>query len=280
MRLKFPFLSYNKGLKVSEETENRGGRLRFSCRRLALGFSTNEGRVEVLRDLNIGVEQGEFVCVVGPSGCGKTTLLRAIAGFLKPESGSIEHHRPDSSRGCLMVYQSDSLFPWMNVMDNACFGLEADGVSRADRERLALPLLRRFNLAGRERAWPHQISAGMRQRVAVIRSFLSSADLLLMDEPFATLDCHMRLNLQEDLLNLWEQNHKTVVFVTHDVDEAILLSDRVVALSALPGTVAAEFPVLFDRPREPGLTLSEEFLQLKREIYASLPFSAERAYAR
>jgi ABC-type nitrate/sulfonate/bicarbonate transport system ATPase subunit len=254
--------------------------LRFSCRHLALGFPTIHRRVQVLRDLNLVVERGEFVCVVGPSGCGKTTLLRAIAGFLKPDHGCIEHHRPDSSAGCLMVYQTDCLFPWMNVIDNACFGLEADGVSRADRERLALPLLRRFHLAGQERAWPHQLSAGMRQRVAVIRAFLSTADLLLMDEPFATLDCHMRLNLQEDLLDLWEQNHKTVVFVTHDVDEAILLSDRVVVLSALPGTVAAEFPVEFDRPRESDLTLSDEFLELKRAICASLPFSAERAYAR
>lgn len=253
--------------------------MRFSCRCLTLAFPVNDGRVEVLRDVNIGVRHGEFVCFVGPSGCGKTTLLRTVAGFLKPESGHIQHDPASASGGCLMVYQGDSLFPWLNVLDNACFGLEADGVPRAEREHRALPLLRRFHLAGRERAFPHQLSAGMRQRVAVIRSFLSNADLLLMDEPFATLDCHMRLNLQEDLLNLWEQNHKTVLFVTHDVDEAILLGDRVVVLSALPGTIVAEFPVLFDRPREASLTLSEDFLQLKRRIYASLQFAPERAYA-
>jgi NitT/TauT family transport system ATP-binding protein len=254
-------------------------RVRFSCRCLNSGFPVTGGRLEVLRDLSIGARQGEFVCIVGPSGCGKTTLLRTIAGFLKPDGGHIEHNPAGGSGCCLMVYQGDSLFPWINVLDNACFSLEAEGVPRAERERRALPLLRRFNLAGRERAWPHQLSAGMRQRVAVIGSFLSNADLLLMDEPFAALDCHMRLNLQKDLLDLWEQDCKTVLFVTHDVDEAILLSDRVVVLSALPGTVVAEFPVLFDRPREASLTLSEEFLHLKREISARLQFFLDRAYA-
>jgi ABC-type nitrate/sulfonate/bicarbonate transport system ATPase subunit len=252
--------------------------VRFSCQCLGVRFPSQDGRFEVLRDLSLRVRQQEFVAVVGPSGCGKTTLLRAIAGFVEPDAGRIEHNPTGVSGSCLMIYQGDSLFPWLNVLDNACFGLEAENVPRPERERRALALLQRFHLAGREQAWPYQLSDGMKQRVAVIRGFLSNADLLLMDEPFAALDYHMRLNLQRDLLELWEQDHKTVVFVTHDVDEAILLSDRVVVLSALPGTVVAEFPVMFDRPREAGLILTEEFLQLKREISASLNFFPERAY--
>jgi NitT/TauT family transport system ATP-binding protein len=252
--------------------------MRFVCRSLSVSVPVSGGRFEILRNVNIAARPGEFVCVVGPSGCGKTTLLRTIAGFLKPDTGWIEHHA--EPRSALMVYQENSLFPWMTVLENACFGLEAQGVPVAERERRALPLLNRFSLKGRERAWPHQLSAGMKQRVAVIRSFLGTPDLLLMDEPFAALDCHMRLKLQQELLELWEQEHKTVLFVTHDVDEAILLGDRVVVMSASPGRVIAELPIPFERPRHAGLTLTSEFLQLKREIYRHLDVDQpEPAYA-
>lgn len=220
-----------------------------------------------MRQVNLDVRWGEFAALVGPSGCGKTTLLRTIAGFLQPDSGEVQH---DGRGRGLMVYQENSLFPWMTVMDNACIGLEILGLPRDERERKAMPLLERYGFRGRERAWPHQLSTGMKQRVAVIRSFLSDADLLLMDEPFASLDCDLRLQLQRELLELWEEDHKTVVFVTHDVEEALLLSDRVVVLSRQPGTVIAWHDVPFERPRHPSLTLTEEFLLLKRRVRRSL----------
>lgn len=167
----------------------------------------------------------------------------------------------------LMVYQENSLFPWMNVLDNACFGLEAQGVPREEREAKALAVMRRFGLAGRERAWPHQLSAGMKQRVAVIRSFIASPGLLLMDEPFGALDCHMRGVLQRELLELWEQDRPTVLFVTHDIDEALLLGDRVLVMAGSPGEIRADVAVGLERPRPADLVLREEFLDLKRAIW-------------
>jgi NitT/TauT family transport system ATP-binding protein len=244
--------------------------MRFVCQRLSITFPARSGHVQALWDLSIEARRGEFVSVVGPSGCGKTTLLRAIAGFLKPDAGSIQFDKPPSSGQDLMVYQENNLFPWKDALDNACFGLEVQGVPPEERRRRAAPLFRRFHLEGREHAWPRQLSGGMKQRIAVIRSFLSTPDLLLMDEPFAALDCQLRQGLQQDLMDLWEYEHKTVLFVTHDLEEAILLGDRVVVMSAAPGTVVAEFAVGFDRPRDAAVTLTEEFLELKREIAGHL----------
>ena len=242
----------------------------FVCRRLSIAFPGSRGPIPALRDVSIAAERGEFICVVGPSGCGKTTLLRTIAGFLTPSTGSIEFDTPPHPGRCIMVYQENGLFPWKNALDNACFGLEVQGIPQEERWRRAAPLFRRLHLEGREHAWPHQLSTGMKQRVAVIRSFLSNPDLLLMDEPFAALDCQLRLVLQQDLMELWERDHKTVLFVTHDVEEAILLGDRVVVMSAAPGMVAAELAIRVDRPRDAAFTLTEEFLQLKREIAGHL----------
>lgn len=249
--------------------------MRVSCHNLSITFFSDAAKVQALQNLSLQVGRREFVSVVGPSGCGKTTLLRAVAGFVQTESGSIEHHG-SSSRG-LMVYQENSLFPWMTVLENACFGVEMQGIPKDERERRALPLLHRFGLQGRERAWPHQLSVGMKQRIAVIRSFVGDPDLLLMDEPFAGLDCQMRLILQQELLELWEQKHNTVLFVTHDVDEAILLSDRVAVMSRQPGSIVADFRIPFDRPRDPAVTLTEDFLRIKRDIYHYLGMSRREA---
>jgi NitT/TauT family transport system ATP-binding protein len=244
---------------------------------VSVAFPGQTGTVNVLKDIEFSVERGEFVSIVGPSGCGKTTLLRTLSGFIQPNSGSIVQR---GASGCLMVYQANSLFPWCDVLENTCFGLEAEGLSRTERERLAEPWLKRFGLEGREHAWPRELSTGMQQRVAVIRAFLSHAGLLLMDEPFAALDSSMRMSLQQDLLEIWEQKNKTVLFVTHDIEEAILLSDRVLVMSRRPASVIAEFRVPFDRPRDPELTLEDEFVDLKREIYSRLHDGAgARAHA-
>jgi NitT/TauT family transport system ATP-binding protein len=198
--------------------------------------------------------------------------------LIRTTQGRVE--RPVHLNGkhrALIVFQEHGLFPWMTVIENAAFGLEMQGVGRDERESRALELLDRYGFRGRERAYPHQLSLGMKQRVAVIRCFLGDPPVMLMDEPFAALDCQTRLTLQQELLELWEQSHKTVIFVTHDMDEALLLSDRVLVLSAQPGTVRAEFTVPFARPRAAELTLEEEFLSLKRRIARELGMRAMRA---
>ena len=229
--------------------------MQIVCDQVSVHFHTGAATVYALEELDFSVRSGQFVSIVGPSGCGKTTLLRAIAGLQKPSSGAIT----SGAERALLVYQENSLFPWMNVLDNACFGLEAQQVPRQERESRAIPLLRRFGLEGRERDWPHQLSVGMKQRIAVIRSFISDPDLLLMDEPFASVDAHMRIRLQQELIGLWEQSGKTVLFVTHDVSEALILSDRVIVLSASPGRVIASINVPFSRPRSPEMVWSPEF---------------------
>lgn len=249
------------------------------CQDVTVRFATRERVVTALRNVSLDVRSGEFLSIVGPSGCGKTTLLRTLAGLIQPQSGIVERICQPMRRNppALLVFQDYSLFPWMTVLQNSAFGLEMQGINRPEREARARGLLDRLGLAGWEGAYPHQLSAGMRQRVAVIRSFLSNPGLLLMDEPFGALDSLTRRTLQQELLELWEQNHKTVIFVTHDVDEAILLSDRVLVMSRSPGAIVAEFDVALDRPRRPASAWSDEVLVLKRKIYQELGFEAEDA---
>jgi len=246
--------------------------MRLKCTSLGVAFASSGGLIQAISGLSFEMTPREFLSVVGPSGCGKTTLLRTLAGLIQPQEGGVERINSGEREPnrVLMVFQENSLFPWMTVLENATFGLEMQGVPAAERVQKAMPLLRRYGFAGRENAYPHQLSMGMKQRVAVIRSFLSDPALLLMDEPFAALDCQTRLLLQQELLELWEQNHKSVVFVTHDVEEAMLLSDRILVLSPQPGRVIAEFTVRFARPRDAALTLDDEFLRLKKRIAARL----------
>jgi NitT/TauT family transport system ATP-binding protein len=241
------------------------------CHGVSVRYSANGSSVLALENISFETRPGEFLSVVGPSGCGKTTLLRVLSGLIEPSLGRVE--RPSESGGAgspLIVFQEDGLFPWMTVLENAAFGLEMQRVGKSEREARARALLDRYGFEGREHAYPHQLSLGMKQRVAVIRCFLSDPPVMLMDEPFAALDCQTRLTLQQELLELWEQDHKTVVFVTHDMEEALLLSDRVLVLSQQPGTVRAEFAIPFPRPRPVELTLEEEFLSLKRRIAREL----------
>ncbi len=246
--------------------------MRLRCYRLGVRFDSARGAVCALDELSFESRDREFLTLVGPSGCGKTTLLRVLAGVLPPGQGEMEWvpSLADRNQDVRLVCQEHSLFPWMTTLDNVAFGLEMQGVPRQEREAQARELLRRLGFAGRERAYPHELSLGMKQRVAVARCFLSNPAVMLMDEPFAALDCQTRLALQQELLDLWEQNQKTVIFVTHDVEEALLLSDRILALSRQPGRIVAEFAVRFPRPRTTALTLTEEFLSMKRRIGAEL----------
>jgi len=247
------------------------------CDSLGVTYRSQAGKsMCALRELDIEVRRGEFVSVIGPSGCGKTTLLHILAGLLEPTAGSFQLFEQDGQNSrTALVFQENSLFPWMNVMENAAFGLEMRGVGKTERERRASRMLERLGLAGRERDYPRQLSTGMKQRVAVVRAFVSEAPLLLMDEPFAALDRQTRMRAQQELVELWESQRKTVVFVTHDVDEALILSDRIVVLSASPGTVLAEYRVAMERPRGFLCEPDEESYELKRRILASLGLVAE-----
>jgi NitT/TauT family transport system ATP-binding protein len=251
--------------------------VRLVCSHLRVTFDSPSGKVRALDGLSFESREREFLTLVGPSGCGKTTLLRVLAGILRPDQGEVRRipSARDANQQVLLVCQEHNLFPWMNVLDNAAFGTEMQGVPRGRREARARELLGRLGFAGRERAYPHELSLGMKQRVAVARCFLSDPAVMLMDEPFAALDCQTRLLLQQELLDLWEQSHKTVIFVTHDVEEAILLSDRILVLSRQPGAVIEEFPVRFPRPRTTALTMTDEFFQLKRSVAARLGMTAE-----
>jgi NitT/TauT family transport system ATP-binding protein len=237
------------------------------CSHLSVAFTTAKQRIPALYDLSFEVHPGEFLSFIGPSGCGKTTLLRTIAGLVQPQEGVVERV---AQQRVLLVFQEDSVFPWMTVLENAAFGLKMQNVDAHEREARARDLLGRFGLAGREHAYPHQLSLGMKQRVAVIRCFLSDPAVMLMDEPFAALDPQTRLALQQELLALWEQDHKTVIFVTHDIEEALLLSHRILVLSGPPGQIVDEVKVPFGRPRDATLTLDPRFVELKRHIWSKL----------
>lgn len=233
-------------------------------------FVRRSEEIEVLRDINLQVEEGEFVSFVGASGCGKTTLLRIIHGLIPPTSGKvlvggIEVTGPTTDRG--FVLQQDSLLPWRTVLNNVMFGLEVQGKGGKDAKIQAMDLLRLVGLDGFENHYPLEISGGMRQRVNLARALAVDPDILLMDEPFAALDAQTREVMQRELLRIWESQRKTVVFVTHQIDEAVYLSDRVVVFSARPGRVKREIEIDIPRPRPLSVKRSPEFLALMDEIW-------------
>ncbi len=221
-------------------------------------------------DVSLEIGRGEFVCLLGPSGCGKTTLLNLIAGFDRPTSGRVlvddrEVQGPDPSRLC--IFQSYALFPWRTVLENVAYGLEVRGVRRRQREQVAHELLRRVGLDGFSAHLPHQLSGGMLQRVAVARALSVDPGILLMDEPFGALDALTRIRLQDEIARIAQERSKTVVFVTHDVDESIFLADRVVVMAPAPGRVQRVIPVSLQRPR---CRTNDGFVALRAEILREL----------
>lgn len=224
----------------------------FFCFHLSKTFGTKERTVNTLDDIHFRAQAGSFVCLVGPSGCGKTTLLRIIAGLLAATSGEVrfENGSHNGRPHCAMVFQDHGLFPWLSVIDNVAFGLETRGVPRHERQLRARAMIDRVRLGGFAQNYPHQLSGGMRQRVGIARAFLAEPDILLMDEPFGALDAQTRLILQEELLSIWREQQKTVVYVTHDIEEAILLGDRVLVLSGRPAHIRADIPISLPRPRD------------------------------
>lgn len=240
----------------------------------ALGkdFTQDEKKLTVLEGVNFSVAPGEFLSIVGPSGCGKTTLLRIIAGLEHPSRGKVELQQEDASRPVSsMVFQEASIFPWMTVAENAEYGLAMRGVSPKTRRAAAAPVLDKVGLGKFAKAYPHQLSGGMKQRCSLARAFANDPELLLMDEPFAAVDEQTRLVLQGELLRIWGETKKSVVFITHSIGEALALSDRIIVLAAHPGRIAADITVPFERPRDLlDLKADPEFGRLEREIWKML----------
>jgi NitT/TauT family transport system ATP-binding protein len=233
--------------------------------------------VYALRDFNLEVEEGEFVAVVGPSGCGKSTFLRILGGLIAPTSGEITLvPGRDGVPLQSIVFQEYAIFPWKTVIDNVAFGLQMRGVSRQERLGIAAEWLRKVGLVKFADSYPHQLSGGMKQRVSIARAFANNPEILLMDEPLGALDAQTRAVLQEELIRLWEDMRKTVVYITHSIEEAVLLGDRVVLMTAHPGTNKSEFPVPLKRPRSFSLTSAPEFCQLTYAIWQDLQGEVQR----
>jgi len=248
---------------------------------VALRFTPKGGgAVTALENISLDVENEEFSVIVGPSGCGKTSLLRLVAGLIEPSEGAVYLDgkavtKPGKDRG--MVFQSYTLFPWLRVQENVEFGLKVAGIEAAERRRIALRYIAEVGLEGFERAYPKQLSGGMMQRVALARALANDPEVLLMDEPFGALDSQTRSLMQELLLKIWEHAHKTVLFITHEIDEAILLGDRVYVMTARPGRIKEEVDIDIARPRSVEVLTSEKFISIKRRIMALIHEEAVRA---
>jgi len=246
---------------------------KLSVENLSVQFvSPQQGVVQALSEVSLTVNSGEFVALVGPSGCGKTTLLRVMADLEKPTTGQVSLNSQDASRpNTAMVFQQGGLFPWMSVLENIAYGMRIRGMRGKERYKQAMHWMTRVGLMRFADSFPHQLSGGMQQRVGLARAFAHNAEVLLMDEPFAALDAQTRLILQETLLNLWKDTDTTVVFVTHSIEEALVLADRVVIMSARPGRILASFDVSFARPRDPmQLRLDSGFSAQYVEIWGIL----------
>ncbi|WP_246337404.1 ABC transporter ATP-binding protein [Azospirillum oleiclasticum] len=239
-------------------------------------FGQGRQEVSALEHIRLAIGRGEFVTVVGPSGCGKSTLFNILAGLTEADPGASIRYggQPRAAKELLgkvaFMPQRDLLLPWRRVVDNAILPLQVEGMSRAEALKRAAPMFPEFGLAGFEKHYPHQLSGGMRQRVALMRTFLFERDLTLLDEPFGALDALTRSLMQRWLLEVWQRHQRTILFITHDVDEAIFLGDRVVVMTARPGRIKLVLDVKLPRPRDAEIVTSPEFIQIKRQVLAAI----------
>ena len=233
-------------------------------------YATRNGKMIALNGVNLDIAENEFVCVVGPSGCGKSTILNIIAGLLQPTSGAVyldgkEIKGTGAERG--VVFQQYALFPWRTVLKNVMYGLESKRIPKKEAVEIAMKYIKAVGLEGFEHSYPKELSGGMKQRVAIARAYAANPEVLLLDEPFGALDAQTRAQLQTELLNTWEQEKKTCFFITHDVDEAIILAQRVIIMSARPGRIKKIVPIDIPYPRSQETKSDPRFLELKAEIW-------------
>ncbi len=245
--------------------------IRDLTHRFAIGAARDE--LTVLHGVNLDIQRGQFVSIIGESGCGKSTLLRMMAGLLSPSDGEVLHDSKqvrgiDPRLG--FVFQQDAVFPWLTVEQNVEYGPRSRGVPKAQREGAVAKWCASVGLSNFRKAYPKELSGGMRKRVDLARAYANDPDVLLMDEPFAALDVQTKAVMQEAVLDLWQSTGKTVVFVTHDLEEAVFLSDLVVVLSSRPGRIHALMPIALPRPRTAETRVSDEFARTKRELWSAM----------
>ena len=258
--------------------ERRGASVEI--RNLRKEFGSDDNKVVAIDNIDLDVAPGEFLCIVGPSGCGKSTLIRILAGLEQQTSGTIKVDAAGWPVENAMVFQESGLFPWMNVTQNVGFGLMTRGVAKSEIDARVEGALKLVGLTKFRNHYPHQLSGGMRQRGAIARAFVTDPGMLLMDEPFAALDAQNRTILQAELVRLWEETGKTVIYITHSIDEALMLGDRTVVMTAQPGRIKEIKNIPFPHPREVmALSASPEFGALKLEIWKVLEDEVNRARA-
>ncbi|MFI5446449.1 ABC transporter ATP-binding protein [Polaromonas sp. UC242_47] len=243
-------------------------------------FAGAKGGTVALQATDLNVAENDFITILGPSGCGKSTLLRMVAGLDIPTTGSITLDGrpvtgPGADRG--MVFQSYTLFPWLTILENVCFGLREKGLPLAEQHAIAQPFIAKVGLKGFENHFPKQLSGGMQQRTALARALANSPRMLLMDEPFGALDHQTRELMQELLQGIWEAERKTVLFVTHDIDEAIFMGNRVVVMSARPGRIKCDLPVPIEHPRHYSVKTTPVFMELKARLMEEIRIEVQRA---
>jgi len=243
--------------------EARGVRMEY------VDQATGERLLAVDR-VDLDIAEGQFVSIVGPSGCGKSTFLKIVNGLFPATEGSIEIRQAAQGSAHAMVFQDSSLFPWYDIVDNVAYGLVCRGVPRKEAQARAKPFIDMVSLSGFERKFPYQLSGGMQQRANLARALTVDPEILLMDEPFAALDAQTRELMQAELLRIWNEAHKTVLFITHQIDEAIYLSDRVLVMSARPGRILADITIDLPRPRQLEIKRTPEFIKYADEIWGMI----------
>jgi NitT/TauT family transport system ATP-binding protein len=264
--------------KASADAKDRG---RIDIEAVSIVFGSGSMANTAVQETSINISPGEFVCILGPSGCGKSTLLNSVAGYVQPSSGRVLVDdevvtEPGPDRG--MVFQQYSLFPWKTVHQNIAFGPKLAGYTSAQCDSIANTFLAMIGLSKIAKSYPGELSGGMQQRVGIARALANYPRVLLMDEPFGALDAQTRLMMQESLLNIWSEFGITVLFVTHDVDEAIFLADRILIMSSSPGSVIADLSVGLERPRAPEMATSTEFVSLKKQCLSHIRAQSLKAF--